>query len=585
VVSSFTVPSTAGAGSPIAISDTTANLSATSAVASTTRFYLSANASLDGSDRLLSGAHAVPALVAGATSSASVSVDIPGDVAVGSYYVIAKADADSVVNETSESNNTSARLVYVGPDLVVSSLAGPATAAPGGTVVVTDTVKNQGGGAAAASSTRFYLSPNVFVDSSDVLLPEGRSVSDLPRGATNSGSTTLTIPSIVSTGSYYIVAKADAANGVVETQEGNNTAARSIQIGGDLVVSSLTVPPKAGAGSAILINDTTTNKGAGAIAESVTRFYLSTNFLLDAADPLLAGARAVPDLTGGAASSGSTTVTLPPVIATGTYYLIAKADADNAVIETQETNNTAARTIQIGGDLLVSSLTVPTRGAAGGTILVNDTTANRGAGALASSVTRFYLSTNAGLDAGDTPLAESRLVPDLASGADSSGSTTVTIPAASVPGVYYVIAKADADEAVAETQEGNNSTPRSITIGPDLTVSSISVISPAAAGSTVTVSDVVANQGAAGAGPSTTRFYLSTNYSLDASDLLLDGSRSVPAVAAGASNSGSSSLTIPPDTAPGMYVLIAKADADGGVPEGQESNNTRWREIRVTAAQ
>jgi hypothetical protein len=33
-------------------------------------------------------------------------------------------------------------------------------------------------------------------------------------------------------------------------------------------------------------------------------------------------------------------VTIPAGTATGTYFIIAKADADNAVVETAETNNT-----------------------------------------------------------------------------------------------------------------------------------------------------------------------------------------------------------------------------------------------------
>ena len=45
----------------------------------------------------------------------------------------------------------------------------------------------------------------------------------------------------------------------------------------------------------------------------------------------LLGSRTVPDLDAGAASSGSTTVTIPSGVAPGLYYLIARADADNAV--------------------------------------------------------------------------------------------------------------------------------------------------------------------------------------------------------------------------------------------------------------
>src|SRR5262249_44442387 len=149
------------------------------------------------------------------------------------------------------------------------------------------------------------------------------------------------------------------------------------------------------AGSTIVVGDTTTNQGAGAIAASVTRYYLSTDPTFDASDvPLPPSGRAVPDLAAGASSTGTVSVTIPASTTTGSYYLIAKADADNALPETQEGNNTALRVIQIGGDLVVSALTVPTLGSPGGTILVSDTTTNQGAGGVPASVTKFYLSAN-----------------------------------------------------------------------------------------------------------------------------------------------------------------------------------------------
>ncbi len=152
----------------------------------------------------------------------------------------------------------------------------------------------------AASTTRFYLSVNATLDAADVLLTGGRSVPGLAAGATSAGSTTLTIPPATVTGTYYLIAKADGDAVVLETQESNNTTLRSLQVGGDLVVTAMTVPLKAGAGTSIVVADTTSNQGAGAVAASTTRFYLSVNAQLDASDLLLTGARAVPALAAGA---------------------------------------------------------------------------------------------------------------------------------------------------------------------------------------------------------------------------------------------------------------------------------------------
>lgn len=105
------------------------------------------------------------------------------------------------------------------------------------------------------------------------------------------------------------------------------------------VVSALTVPAKAGAGSVIAVSDTTTNQGGGA----------------------------VPDLASGVGNSGTASVTIPSSTAPATYYVIAKADADNVAIETTENS---------------------------------------------ASTTRFYFSTNPTFDANDTLLAECRGVAD-----------------------------------------------------------------------------------------------------------------------------------------------------------------------------
>jgi subtilisin family serine protease len=583
VVSALSVPSSGGAGAPLLVSETTRNLGSGASGPSITRFYLSTNAAWDAADVPLVGTHAVPSLAPGDSSSATVTLTLPPTLAAGVYYVIAKADADAVLNETQRSNNTAVRLMQIGPDLVVAALNAPTTAAPGGTVTVTDSVKNQGAGAAGASVTRFYLSANGAFDAADILLPGSRAVTPLAAGSTDTGSTALILPSPLAAGTYYLIAKADADNTVGESQEINNTALRAIQVGGDLVVSALSVPSRGAAGGTITISDTTANTGAGGVPPSVTRFYLSANPLLDAGDVVLAGSHAVPDLAAGAAHTASTIVAIPPSIGAGTYYVIAKADADNAVAEPQETNNTALRTIQIGGDLVVSSLTVPLKAAAGATIAVADVTSNQGAGPVPESITRFYLSTNALADEGDILLSGSRAVPALSALGVSAGSTPVVIPPSVNPGSYFLMAKADADEAVAEAQETNNSAARTILIGPDLMVSNLVAPATIVAGASVAITDVIANQGADTAGPSATRFYLSQTLALDPAAQPLPGSRPVPAIGPGASSTGSTIVTVPSGTPPGSYFLFAKADADQTVGEAQETNNTIWRLMQVTA--
>ena len=115
---------------------------------------------------------------------------------------------------------------------------------------------------------------------------------------------------------------------------------------------------------------------------------------------------------------------------------------------------------------------------------------------------------------------------------------------------------------------------------PDLIVSALSAPSTATPSSGLTVTETVNNQGNLGADATTLRFYLSTDPVPDAGDIVL-GSRAVPALAVGAGSPGSTTLSIPASLSAGPYYLIARADADGEVIEGNEDNNTRVVQIQV----
>jgi subtilase family serine protease len=114
------------------------------------------------------------------------------------------------------------------------------------------------------------------------------------------------------------------------------------------------------------------------------------------------------------------------------------------------------------------------------------------------------------------------------------------------PGTWYVISKADFDGRVAE----------------------------------LGVNDTVENGGAGGAGPSTTRFYLSADSALDSGDAPL-GTRSVPGLGPGQTSAGTTTVVIAAGTAPGSCFLLALADDGGAVSELDESNNARSRAFTV----
>ena len=132
-----------------------------------------------------------------------------------------------------------------------------------------------------------------------------------------------------------------------------------------------------------------------------------------------------------------------------------------------------------------------------------------------------------------------------------------------------------------KTYETNNVKYVTILVGPDLTVSSIAAPSSATAGSTISVTDSVRNQGAGDAGPSVTRFYLSNNVLFDSGDVLLPGTRSVPVVAAGATNTGTASVTLPTGLS-GIYYIIVVTDGTNTVAEASETNNSAFKGITIS---
>jgi subtilase family serine protease len=466
------------------------------------------------------------------------------------------------------------------PDLIVATLTGPTIAGAGSPITLNDTTKNQGSGPAQPSVTGFYLSTNTTLDAADVSLGT-RAVPLLAPGASDSASTVLTVPFDTTVRSYYVLAKADVSLSIAESNETNNVKAASVAVGPDLIVAALTVPASAAAGTSITVADTTKNQGGGTAFASVTSFYLSPNVILDAADVLL-GSRPTGPLAAGVSEPASTTLSIPAGTPTGTYYIIAKADATGIVPETQEVNNTKyGATTKIGPDLIESGLVVPAVAGAGIALVVSETVKNQGSGAAGASTTSFYLSTNYALDGNDVFLG-SRSVQPLAANVTSAASTPLVIPAGTVTGTYYVIVRADANDEVVESAETNNTTYATTRVGPDLTVSALTMSGTAVAGGTTTVTDTVKNVGGGTAAPTTTRFYLSTNYVFDATDVLI-GSRIAPAIDPGATNAVATSLTIPAQTAAGLWYIIAVADADDVVKETVETNNTRSFALRITS--
>jgi subtilase family serine protease len=216
----------------------------------------------------------------------------------------------------------------------------------GGPITVTDTIKNQGAAPVGESTTAFYLSINNVYDVSDQPLGT-RTVGALATSGTSTAQTPLVVPAGTAAGTYYIIGVADANGAVAESLENNNMrSSAAVHVGPDLTVSALTASTSAIGGASISVTVTTKNQGGDTAPVSLTRFYLSANSSFDAGDQLL-GAWEVPSLGLGASEVSTILLPIPAGTAAGTYYIIAKADGDDAIQESQETNNLRTKSIAI----------------------------------------------------------------------------------------------------------------------------------------------------------------------------------------------------------------------------------------------
>jgi hypothetical protein len=232
-------------------------------------------------------------------------------------------------------------------DLQVTAVSEPpATADLGSGFMVTDTTANYGSISSAGSTNRYYVSLDTVLSGGDKRLSGSRVVPGLAPGAESTGSKMVAIPTSTKIGTYFLLACADDAKKVTESNETNNCRASSTRVevrGPDLVESAVSDPP-AGArrGTTFLVMDTVLNLGLGAAGKSITRYYVSTDKFWSKLDVQLAGGREVPGLLPKADSTGSETVGIPSTMATGYYYLLACADDLRRVAETNEKNNCRA---------------------------------------------------------------------------------------------------------------------------------------------------------------------------------------------------------------------------------------------------
>ncbi len=544
----------------------------------TLRYYRSTDASISSLDTAV-GTDSVSGLAASGTSPESISLTAPSTA--GTYYY--GACVDSVSGESNTTNNCSSGVaVAVGtppaPDLVVGSPSvSDSSPTTGASFTLSVTVRNRGDGLSESTTLRYYRSTDSTISSSDT--SEGTdAVSGLAASGTSAESISLTAPSTA--GTYYYGACVDSVTGESVT-DNNCSSAVSITVGDpsapDLVVSAFTVGnSRPVPGQYFIMNATVRNQGNGPSSATTIDYYRSTDATITTGDRVVptGGAPGFSSVDGLSASgSADKTTSTPAPSALGTYYYGACVGSVSG--ESNTGNNcssavTVTVSVATAPDLVVGSPSVddnsPTTGAS---FTLSATVRNQGDGPSASTILRYYRSTDSTISSSDTS-AGTDPVPGLAASGTSAESISLTAP--STAGTYYYGACVDRLSGESDTTN-NCSTAVTVTVtaaaAPDLVVGAPSVSdSSPTTGESFTLSATVRNQGDGLSESTTLLYFRSTNSTISAVDTAV-GTDPVSGLSASGTSPESISLTAP-STAGTYYYGACVASVSG---ESNTGNN------------
>ncbi len=482
------------------------------------------------------------------------------------------------------------------PDLVMAAVSGSAAAETGQTFRVSNTTINQGEMLAGSFKIGLYLSSDATITTSDVLIGF-RDIGKLAPGAEDTQTyTKVTIPAGIASGTYYLGAIADYQNAVDEivAEDNNSFTGNQIVISevyADLTMTALSGPASAAPGEQISVTHTMKNQGDGRAWQTVTvGIYLSTDSMITTSDIYLGRSGGwFSSIPAGYEATNTGTITIPATVANGVYYLGTIVDRSGAVVnELDPTNNALA-----GNQIAISNLTsdlVPT--VASGSInnvdqlTVTATVENQGQLSAAATTLGIYLSTDAVITTSDYFIGTQDTV-SLESGASTTVTATATVLPVVPNGTYYVGVIADYDDTLFEVDNANNALAGNQIILdipplpqlPDLVMSALSGPETTAQYTNIAVTVSLTNQGPVSAtNSSRCRIYLSTDDVWSPDDTELEDYGDF-GIRAGATTTRTRGLWI---RAPaGTYYIIAVADAEDTVVEGNENNNTNAYQLVV----
>lgn len=360
---------------------------------------------------------------------------------------------------------------------------------------------------------------------------------------------------------YHITARYTTPSG-----ESGPSNAVTVNIGTEAlpdlnIINPKVEPANVEPGGTVNLSCSLANSGTAQAGSSMLRVYLSLDEAFDSGDRQLAAGTIDPIDPGSAMEITGDNISIPATTDIGNWFVIFLADADAAVNESIENNNQASALLTVGNPALNPPRNLTAQVAAG-SILLTWMEPETGGGTLTGY--SVYRNENKIATINDPATL------DYTDGGLSLGVYT-----------YYLIALYS--NPAGESPRSNEVTVTlSTDAKPDLTLQDL-IVTPevAAPGGSIGISCSMLNIGAATAGESEVRLYLSKDMNLDDGDVYLAYGTLDPIDAGQEITISGEDISLPDDLASGNWFALLIVDATGLVDESNEMNNMASAEVNV----
>lgn len=445
----------------------------------------------------------------------------------------------------------------------------------------------------SAGVVNFYLSKKTYYDATAIYIGNQYCYITLKGGDSYIYNVSnILIPSGTSLGQWYLLAYIDGSNGAVESNENNNVDYSSIIVTENTLLPDLSLSIYSASPSTINCGENTTltfnlsNTGDATADANTTKFYLSSNTTFEIYLDEYLGLYNFNSLPAAGNSTTGMTLTIPSATNAGTWYIVARVDANDELDESNEDNNIAYKQVEINTDVdLFAEITgiTPSSLIPGESLNLGFRLSNLGTDDATSSDMKFYISSNSTFESANDTYLTSYSCPSLLGGSNSTANLNLTIPGSLNAGTWYVLGIADANNEVVETNESNNTVGSQIILlpKPDLFIVSANA-NPSYifdGESTSLTFTTVGSQG--DAGPSRTKFYLSSNTTYDSGSDILLGYYDLSSIHVGDVIISTKNITIPSGTGTGIKYILCITDANNEVDESSETNNVYSVQVNI----